>query len=322
MTYQSNGSATTEWETLESQYANPEASGEWEDEWESPESHESHYSNPESEDEWESTEASGEWETHESNYSNPEWESHETAYANEWEGEWETHESNYSNPEWEDEGEFFFKKAFRALKKVALPLAKRLAPFAARALVGMIPGVGAVAGPLAGKLVGALVREGEMEAMQAEASFFGSNEMEAEIGTSAEAHEAALMEVLASEASHAESVAEAAALAGAAVPMAMRTMRAGTVRSVFPTLVRANTRLVRFLHSRGPNGQQLLPMTATIMRRTVASLRAARRRGVDLTPALAVRVMAGHVQRVMGVQAAQVLTRNAAVRRAAAGPAR
>jgi hypothetical protein len=119
-------------------------------------SHYSHpYSNPEMEDEWETHEAS-----HYSNhYSNPEMED-----------EWETHEAShysnpYSNPELEDEGEYFFKKAFRGLKSIARvampvlkPLAKRLAPIAAKALVGMIPGVGAVAAPLAGKLVSTLLR--------------------------------------------------------------------------------------------------------------------------------------------------------------------
>lgn len=294
-------------------------------EWESPLQEWEQHETPES-NEWEQPE-SNEWESQESLYSHPEaqgeWETHASAYANEWEvNEWESPESQYSNPEWEDEGELFFKKAFSAIKKVAAPLAKKLAPIAARTLVGMIPGVGAVAGPLAGKLVGALVREGEMEAINAEAQFFGTNEMEAEIGNTEAAHEAALMEVLSAEAAVAPGRAQTAALAGATVPMAMRTMQAGSIRMLLPTLVRANARLVQFLTSRGPAGQRLLPLSATIMRRTVASLRVARTRGVQLTPALAVKIMAGHVQRVMGLQAAQVLTRNAAVRRATVGPAR
>ena len=69
-------------------------------------------------------------------------------------------------------------------------------------------------------------------------------------------------------------------MAGATVPMAMNSMRAGpTVLSVFPTLVSANRKLVQFLRS-SPQTQKLVPMTATIMRHTVASLRAAlRQRG-------------------------------------------
>jgi hypothetical protein len=261
--------------------------------------------------------AATEWEAQEAQYSNPE--------ALEWESEWESHESQYSNPEaleWEDEGELFFKKAFSAIKKVAGPLAKKLAPIAARTLVGMIPGVGAVAGPLAGKLVGALVREGEMEATEAEAHFFGTNEMQAEVGSGEAAHEAALMEVMAAEAARAPSAAQAAALTGAAVPLAMRSMRAGSLRAMMPILVRAQAQLVQFLHRQGRGGQAILPATATIMRRTIASLRAARQRQVQITPELALRVMAGHSQRVLGTQAAQVLMRNAAVRRATTGPAR
>jgi hypothetical protein len=63
----------------------------------------------------------------------------------------------------EQEADPFFGSAFRRLKRFAKgPLGaalKRLAPVAARFVVGAIPGVGAVAGPLAGKLVASLTRE-------------------------------------------------------------------------------------------------------------------------------------------------------------------
>jgi hypothetical protein len=63
----------------------------------------------------------------------------------------------------EQEADPFIGGAFRRLKRLARgPLGaalKRLAPIAARAVVGAIPGVGAVAGPLAGKLVASLTRE-------------------------------------------------------------------------------------------------------------------------------------------------------------------
>lgn len=63
----------------------------------------------------------------------------------------------------EQEADPFLGGAFRRLKKLARgPLGaalKRLAPIAARFVVGAIPGVGAVAGPLAGKLVASLTRE-------------------------------------------------------------------------------------------------------------------------------------------------------------------
>jgi len=63
----------------------------------------------------------------------------------------------------EQEADPFFGGAFRRLKRLAQgPLGaalKRLAPVAARFVAGAIPGVGAVAGPLAGKLVASLTRE-------------------------------------------------------------------------------------------------------------------------------------------------------------------
>ena len=93
-------------------------------------------------------------------------------------GEWEYEASPYSNPELEYEEELeadlFFKRFRRAIGRVArsvAPIARRLAPGAARALVSMIPGVGMIAGPLAGKLVGSLVREAEMEVAEMEQHF-------------------------------------------------------------------------------------------------------------------------------------------------------
>jgi hypothetical protein len=47
----------------------------------------------------------------------------------------------------------------KGIVKMAAPALKRLAPMAARLVAGAIPGVGAITGPLAGRLVGALTRE-------------------------------------------------------------------------------------------------------------------------------------------------------------------
>src|SRR2546421_8900931 len=86
--------------------------------------------------EWEHPEAQ-EWETHE-------WE-HPEAH------EWETHE-------WEaSEADPFFGGLKRRLLKGVAGLARRVAPGAIRALAGMIPGVGAIAGPLLGQLTQRLV---------------------------------------------------------------------------------------------------------------------------------------------------------------------
>jgi hypothetical protein len=72
---------------------------------EAPASHEaSHYSNPEFENEWETN-----------HYSN-----------SELENEWET--NHYSNSESAQEGEFFFKKAFRSIGRGIKSAAKVLGP--------------------------------------------------------------------------------------------------------------------------------------------------------------------------------------------------
>lgn len=264
------------------------SNSEMEDEWEMPET--APYSNPELEDEWEVSQTNAPY-------------SHQ-----ELEGEWEMQEaSHYSNPEilseWEDEGEYFFKRALQGIKKVAqvaAPLAKRLAPIAAKALAGAIPGAGAIAGPLAGKLVSSLVREGEMEAMQMEAQFFGSNEAEAEVSNTEAAYEAALTEVLAAEASHTSSESEAEALIGAAIPKTIASMGGRrTMYPVMPALVQANARLVSLLHRQGSPGRQLLRLVPTIMRRTVASMKAAQSAGRPINSALARQVMAAHAARVL-----------------------
>src|SRR6184192_4194183 len=125
-----------EFEEELSHYSNPEAS---------------HYSNPYSNPEFE-------FEDESAHYSNP--------YSNP-EFEFEDESAHYSNPEleFEDEisailgptaeGEYeadqFFgriRRAIRKVAKIAAPLAKRLAPFAAKALASIIPGGGVIAGPL------------------------------------------------------------------------------------------------------------------------------------------------------------------------------
>ena len=292
--------------THETHYSNPEA--EWE-------AHESHYSSPEAE-----------FEAHEAHYSNPEaeWEAHETHYSNP-EAEWEAHETHYSNPE--DEGEFFFKR-FKSIlgkvAKIAAPIAKRLAPFAAKALVGMIPGVGAIAGPLAGKLVSTLVQEGEAEASAMEAELFSA---QAQGETENEnAHEAMLTEVLAAQAAEATHEAEAEAAIGAALPITITIMGGRrALRRVMPVLATANGTLARTLRRQGgAAGGNLLRTIPTIQRRTVASLRAAARRGQPITPQLAVRAFAANARRTLGNSpvVARAITRNIALRQKVAPPHR
>jgi hypothetical protein len=340
----------------EQHYSNPYSNPEFEDEWEaSPAAHYSNpYSNPEFEDEWEASPAahySNHYANPESQYSNPysnpefedEWEANPAAhysnpYANpEFEDEWETnHEHHYSNPyanpyaNPEDEGEFFFKKAFRsigrglkAVVKAAAPLAKRFAPILAGKLATMIPGIGVVAGPLAAKLTSHLLKEGEMEAMQMEAEFFGTNEAEAEVTNSEQAHEAALTEFLAAQAAEATTEAESEAAIAATLPITIRIMGGQrALRSVTPVLTQATGRMTQLLRQQGPAGQQLLRTVPTIQRQAIATLKAAARSGQPINSATAVNALASATNRVLGtpqrVQGA--IVRNAVLRQRTAPP--
>ena len=320
-------------ETPASHYSNPYANPEFENEWET---------NPEFSNEWETSnpysnsEFSNEWET--SNpYSNPEFENEwETnpEFENEWESnpysnpelvnEWEV--NPFGNPELSQEGEYFFKKLGKGLKslaKVAAPLAKKLAPIAARTLVGMIPGAGAVAGPLAGKLVSTLVQEAEMEVAQMEAALFGTNEAEAEVANNEVAYEAALTEFLAAQAAEATTEAEAEAAMAAARPITVSIMGGKrALRPVMPVMTQATGRLTQLLSQQGPAGKQLLRTVPTIQRQTVATLKAAARSGQPINSATAVKAMAAATNRVLSnpgtVQRAVV--RNAVIRQRTAPP--
>jgi hypothetical protein len=269
-----------------------ETAHEWE--WEHPETHEAHeweWESPESH-EWESTE----WEHPEAHETHEwEWESPE---SHEWEStEWEHPEAQ----EWEWEADPFFGKMFKRLASGIGSVAKRIAPGAVRALAGMIPGVGAIAGPLLGQLTQRLLQEGEAMAAEAEAEAFGGSHGEAEVGTSETAHEAALSELLAAEAAMATSEAEAASTISATLPLTITIMRADrAVRPVMPTLTQANARLARTIARSGPQGRQLLRTMPTIQRVAVGTIKSAARSGRRVTPPLAVGAMAAATRRVLG----------------------
>jgi hypothetical protein len=296
------------------QYGNPYSNSEYESEWEMQEMNP--YSNSEYESEWEMQEMNP--------YSNSEYES-----------EWEMQEMNpysnpYANPEFEEEGEYFFKKAFqrlgrgiKAAAKAAAPLAKRLAPSIAGKLAGMIPGVGLVAGPLAARLTSAMVKEGEMEAAQMEAEFFGTNEAEAEVSNSEVAHEAALTEFLAAQAAEATTEAEAEAAIAATLPITITIMGGRrALRRVTPVMAQATGRLTKMLRQQGPAGQQLLRTVPSIQRRAVSTMKAAARAGQPVNNATAVKAMASATRRVLGNPQTvnRAIVRNAVLRQRTAPP--
>jgi hypothetical protein len=313
-THYSNPYSNPEWETShEAQYSNPYSNPEWET------SHEAQYSNPysnpEFEDEWETSPAA----QYSNPYSNPEFE-------DEWEASHETHYSNpYSNPE--DEGEYFFKsKFFRKIGRGLTKLAKIAAPFVVKGLTSMIPGVGVIAAPFAGKLTRALLREGEMEAEQMEAEFFGANEAETEVASTEVAHEAALTEFLAAQAAEASTEAEAEAHIGATLPLTI-TIAGGmrgrsAVRPVMPVLSQATGVLAKSLIQQGPNGRQLLRLVPTIQRRTMTTLKALSRSGQPINSATAVKAMAAATQRVLNnpTLVQKAIDRNVVLRQRTAPP--
>ncbi|MDX6302020.1 MAG: hypothetical protein QOF53_3234 [Nocardioidaceae bacterium] len=288
--------ASHEWEWEAHEWEHPEAH-EWEShEWESPGAHEweAH--------EWESPGAQ-EWESHE--WEHPEaheWEAHEWEHpeAHEWEAhEWEHPEAHeWEAHEWEADP--FFGKAFKRLTRGLGSIAKRLAPGAIRALAGMIPGVGAIAGPILGQLTQRILAEAESLTAELESEAFGGSNGEAEVGHSETAHEAAMAELLAAEAAEAASEAEASSLIAATLPLSITIMRADPrLRRVAPVLAQGSYRLTRSFRRYGPPGRQLVRAIPTIQRRAIATIDAAARRGAPISSPLAVRALIAAAQTVL-----------------------
>jgi hypothetical protein len=266
--------------------------------------------------EWEEP-ASGEWELEQ-----PlgEWELQQPLGEWEWEqpavGEWEFEQ--IGSGEWEADA-FNFGGLLKGIGSIA----KKALPMVAQSLASMVPGVGAVAGPLVGQLAQGLVNDGETMAAEAEAESFGGSSGEAEIGNTDTAHEAALSELLASEAATAPSEAEAASTISAALPITITIMRAGRhVRPVMPALTQANARVARTLHRGGPRGRQLQRAMPHIQRLAVGTIKSAAHAGRPVNAPLAVGSMAAAAHRVLGnprrVEA--VVRRNAALRQRTAPP--
>jgi hypothetical protein len=225
------------------------------------------------------------------------------------EQEWEMQEASHATAanlegEWEAEPEFF-QRRLRGIQKAAratAPIAKHLAPIAAKTLIGSLPN------RIPRNLLNSWLREGAAIATTMETEMFGNNEFEAEISTSETAYETALAEVLAAEASHSNSEAEAEAFLGAAIPGIVSSLGGKqALRAVMPTLVQANARLVQLLHQRGAAGQRLMRLVPSILRRTVASLSAAHRAGRTINSSMALQMLATHAAQVFGNS--QIVTR-------------
>jgi hypothetical protein len=248
--------------------------------------------------------------------------------------EWELQEQ-----EWEDSGEAgpflssllpLAAKALPAIGQALLPAVRQLIPQAAQAVgttvTNLLPG-GARSGRqralrLIRELHGMVLR-GEAEAEAAENALFGTGSGELESGHP-DAGEAALTEVLAAEAAHTPSEAEAEALLGAALPITIRIMSGrGQLLRVTPALVRANARLVRGLRRSGPAGPNLLRLVPTIQRNTVATIKQQQRGGRPVSPSMVAPIMAAQATRVLSTprKCGPALVRNAVVRQRTVAPA-
>jgi hypothetical protein len=197
------------------------------------------------------------------------------------------------------------------------PLAKYLAPMTARTILDAVPESRGNFNSLTIQLLYPLLQKGDRNSRQKEAEYFGIYEADIEIANTAVAHEAALMEVLAAEASHTESESEAVALIGTALPITFRVMDGRQLlHSVLPMLSVATARLVRFLHRHSRDSRRLLRLVPTILRRSVASLLAAGRWGCPMTSALVGCVVAAQTKQVLGNAQLvyQSITRNALIR--------
>jgi hypothetical protein len=268
----------------------------------------------------------------------------------EWEGAHEgTHEWE-GTQEWEGSTEAdpflpflapLAAKALPVIARAAAPYARKLLPIAARAVgtavrTVLAPSIrSAVSAPAVGGASGrrtalrlvrqlhGLIQRGEAEAAEAEAAFFGSAEMEWEVGGNPTAEDAALTEVLAAEAAHTASEAEAEALLGAALPITIRIIAGRrSMRRITPALVQANARLVRGLRRSGPAGPQLLRTVPTIQRRTLGSLRAMQRSGRPVRSSMVAPLMAAHAAKVLGTPrvCGPALVRNTVIRQRSVAP--
>jgi hypothetical protein len=131
--------------------------------------------------------------------------------------------------------------------------------------------------------------------------------------------------VLAAEAAHTASEAEAEALLGAALPITIRIIAGRrSLRRLTPALVQANGRLVRGLRRSGPAGPQLLRTVPAIQRRTLASLKAMQRSGRPIRPTMIAPLMAAHAAKVLGTPriCGPALVRNTVIRQRTVPPRR
>jgi hypothetical protein len=245
-----------------------------------------------------------------------------------------------------EQGEQFFKRAFRGIGRLvrsAAPALKQLArvaaPIAGKAVGGLFGGpAGAMLGSRLAQLAAQQLREQELGGSHEIASEFESGELELgehelgehelgeqelgehEVMSELAEHEAQA-EAMAHYAAFTESEHEAEAMAGAAVSITISPRDQRALRALVPNLVRGAAILTRILRMRRAT-RPFVRVVPTIMRRTVRSLRQGAAAGRPITRQRAGQVFARQTRRVLSSPryCGAVLRRNVRAVRATARP--
>lgn len=228
--------------------------------------------------------------------------------ANEWETsfhaqphgalehEWQQVSAAYSNPdgflpEWENPGgasvrgtlplpvEARDKQVYKTKRLIAH--CRQIAPDIVRQLLGTGAGQGEQAGAMTTDPVSKLlarfesvIQQAEAEVSALESASLGEREFEAELGSSDEAQDLALTEVLAAEATHAETESEAQSLMATALPITISIIGSPkNMNRMLPALTQANARLTSSLFRQGNLSRQALALVPSIQRRVIAGLK-------------------------------------------------
>lgn len=250
--------------------------------------------------------------------------------ASDFENDWEIQEANHFTDseitgDWEDNGAYSSQEISEEARRTArklIPYAKNLAAIAPHKLLGIKP-ASSEKGSRIGKQLHVLLQGGEAAAIEMESKFFSISDSEVQVGDSSTTYEAVFGEVLAAEASHTPNQAEAAALLGAVVPSAVKSMGAQqALRPVMLPLLQISNQLTQIFQQSGSAGHKLQRVLPTILRRVIASLQLAQRAGKPVNAALIKQVMAEHAARVLKNPATVTgaIARNAVIRKQVVKP--
>lgn len=205
-----------------------------------------------------------------------------------------------------EEGDLFFKKLWRGVKKVAraaAPIAKQLAPTIGKIVGGAVgsfagaPTIGATVGTHLGNFVQNLEDEGDGSFAGLEADTDTHDEMEAEDFIKPSEDDEGLAEYMASAAATAKTAVDSAAMAGG-IATAATAKSPSKVRAIAPVLSAANARAAKVM-AQDPNSKVLMKTLPTITQKTVATLTKKAAKGKPVTAKTASRVMAKHAVKTL-----------------------